>query len=150
MFQYGQASAPAAKRYVGRQYEQKMNRVVHFEIHAEDSQRAQNFYSRVFGWKFTKWNGPVDYWSIETGPKDQPGIDGGLVMRRGPIDGQAIIAYVCTTQVDNLDQTVKSAVEAGAGIALPKMPIPGIGWLAYLKDTEGNIFGIMQADPSAG
>lgn len=101
-----------------------MNRVVHFEIHAENVQRAQKFYSSLFGWKFTKWNGPIDYWTIDTGSKDEPGINGGLVMRKGVIDGQAVTAY-------------------------PKMPIPGMGWLAYLKDTEGNTFGIMQADPSA-
>ncbi len=126
-----------------------MNRVVHFEIHAEDVQRAQKFYSSLFGWKFTKWDGPVDYWTIETGSKDEPGINGGLVVRRGPLDGQAVTAYVCTIEVGNLDQIMKPARESGATIALPKMPIPGIGWLAYLKDTEGNIFGIMQADPSA-
>jgi predicted enzyme related to lactoylglutathione lyase len=126
-----------------------MNRVVHFEIHAENLERAQKFYSGLFGWKFTKWNGPVDYWTIETGSKGEPGIDGGLVIRKGPIDGQSITAYVCTIEVANLDQIMKTAQEAGATIALPKMPIPGMGWLAYLKDTEGNIFGIMQADPSA-
>ena len=40
----------------------------------------------------------------------------------------------------------KNSVERSA---LPKMPIPGVGWLAYLKDTEGNVFGLMQSDPSA-
>jgi len=37
----------------------------------------------------------------------------------------------------------------GGSIALPKMPIPAMGWLAYGKDTEGNIFGVMQDDPTA-
>jgi len=37
----------------------------------------------------------------------------------------------------------------GAQVVLPKMPIPGVGWLVYCKDTEGNIFGMMQADPNA-
>jgi predicted enzyme related to lactoylglutathione lyase len=50
-----------------------MNRPVHFEIHAEDPERAASFYSELFGWKITKWDGPVDYWLVSTG-SDTPGI----------------------------------------------------------------------------
>ena len=126
-----------------------MPRVVHFEIHAADPDRAVNFYTTLFGWSFQKWEGPMDYWLVTTGPNDQPGINGGLVRRQGEIDGQAVIAYVCTVDVENLDASVQTAVDNGGQIALPKMPIPGMGWLAYCKDTEGNIFGMMQGDPNA-
>ena len=126
-----------------------MPRVVHFEIHAADPDRAVNFYQTLFGWTFQKWEGPMDYWLITTGPNDQPGINGGLVRRQGEVDGQAVIAYVCTVDVENLDVSVQTAVDNGGQIALPKMPIPGMGWLAYCKDTEGNIFGMMQGDPNA-
>jgi len=126
-----------------------MPRVVHFEIHAADPDRAVNFYKTLFGWTFQKWEGPMDYWLITTGPNEQPGINGGLVRRQGEIDGQAVIAYVCTVDVENLDASVQTAVDNGGQIALPKMPIPGMGWLAYCKDTEGNIFGMMQGDPNA-
>jgi predicted enzyme related to lactoylglutathione lyase len=126
-----------------------MSRVIHFEIHAGNPQRAIEFYEKLLGWKFQKWEGPVDYWLISTGPSDQPGIDGGLVLRRGEIDGQAVLAYVCTVDVSNLDDSVKAALASGGQLALPKMPVPGVGWLAYCKDTEGNIFGMMQSDPSA-
>jgi predicted enzyme related to lactoylglutathione lyase len=126
-----------------------MPRVVHFEIYAEDPERAVRFYREVLGWQFQKWDGPVDYWLISTGPAEQPGINGGLVRRRGGIDGTAILAYVCTVDVSSVDEYVGKATAAGGQIALPKMPIPGIGWLAYVKDTEGNIFGMMQRDPSA-
>jgi predicted enzyme related to lactoylglutathione lyase len=107
------------------------------------------FYSDVFGWTFQKFLPHVDYWSITTGPEDEPGIDGGLKKRQGPIDGQAVIAYVCTVEVPSLDPAIAKAVACGAAIVAPKMPIPGIGWLAYCKDTEGNTFGMMQPDPSA-
>ena len=127
-----------------------MPRVVHFEIHAADPERAVNFYQTLFGWTFQKWEGPMDYWLIITGPDDQPGINGGLVRRQGEIDGQAVTAYVCTVDVTDLDASVQSAIDQGGQIALPKMPIPGMGWLAYCKDTEGNIFGMMQNDPNAG
>ena len=61
----------------------------------------------------------------------------------------AVNAYVCTTGVDNLDSMVDKAVAAGGTVAVPKMPIPTMGWLAYCKDTEGNLFGMMQMDPNA-
>jgi uncharacterized protein len=59
-----------------------MPRVVHFEIHVGDPDRAINFYEKCFGWTFQKWDGPMPYWLITTGPDDQPGINGGLVPRR--------------------------------------------------------------------
>jgi predicted enzyme related to lactoylglutathione lyase len=124
-----------------------MPRVIHFEIHADQPERASKFYSSLFDWKITKWAGPQDYWLIDTGSKDKPGINGGMIRRQGTIDGQAVIAYVCTIDVPSVDEYTKKIAAAGGTVALPKMPIPGIGWLAYFKDTEGNIFGIMQADP---
>ena len=80
-----------------------MGRVVHFEIHADNPQRAIAFYKGLFGWEITKWDGPMDYWTIHTGPKEQPGIDGGMVPRRGTLDGTAVIAYVCTVDVADID-----------------------------------------------
>ena len=126
-----------------------MHRVIHFEIHADQPNRAVQFYEKVFGWTFSKWPGPMDYWLISTGPKAQPGIDGGLIQRRGVIDGQAVIAYVCTVDVPSVDQSLAGIIANGGTNVVPKMPIPGVGWLAYCKDTEGNIFGIMQSDPQA-
>jgi len=126
-----------------------MPRVVHFEIHAEDPARALRFYEFTFGWRFQKWNGPEDYWLVVTGPDSEPGINGGMVRRRGKIDGSAVLAYVCTVQVDALDPMLNKVTGAGAEIVVPKMAVPGVGWLAYAKDTEGNIFGLMQADPTA-
>ena len=126
-----------------------MPRVVHFEIHAADPERAVKFYEKVFGWTFQMWEGPMEYWLINTGPDDQPGINGGLMKRRGEIDGQAVIAYVCTVDVADLDASMATVEANGGTVAVPKMPIPGMGWLAYYKDTDGNIFGMMQNDPSA-
>jgi hypothetical protein len=128
-----------------------MSRVIHFEIHAEQPERAIAFYSALLGWTFTRWGGPMEYWTIETGPASKPGINGGLLKRMGPAPthGQAVNAYVCTVQVDDLEACMARAQSLGAAVALPKMPVPGIGWLGYLVDTEGNIFGAMQDDPKA-
>ena len=126
-----------------------MPRVVHFEIHADDPDRAVKFYTTLFGWKFTKWDGPMEYYMIDTG--EGVGINGGLVRRMGPrpTEGQAVNSYVCTVDVPNVDNYFTKAVAGGGMVALPKMPIPGIGWLAYVKDTEGNILGMMQRDSGA-
>jgi predicted enzyme related to lactoylglutathione lyase len=123
-----------------------LGRALHFEIHAE---RAVKFYTAVFGWEFNKWPGPMDYWLVKTGPDGQPGINGGPIQRRGPIAGQAVIAYVCTVDTKNVDDAMRTITANGGTIALPKMPIPGVGWLAYAKDTEGNIFGIMHSEKPA-
>lgn len=126
-----------------------MSRVVHFEIQAGNPQRAIGFYEKVFSWQFKKMEGPIDYWLITTGPAEVPGINGGLVPRRGEIDGRAVIAYVCTISVPSVDETIK-LVETGLGqIVVPKFAVATVGWLVYCKDTEGNIFGIMEADTHA-
>ena len=126
-----------------------MPRVVHFEIHAEEPQRAASFYENAFGWQFQKWEGPHDYWMITTGPEGQPGINGGLMKREGPVDGQAVIAYVCTVDVPSVDEAISKVESIGGTIAVPKMAIPGVGWLVYCKDTESNVFGMMQEDEGA-
>jgi predicted enzyme related to lactoylglutathione lyase len=126
-----------------------MPRVVHFEIHADDPQRAVNFYQSVFGWQIQKWDGPEDYWPVTTGQAPEPGIDGAILKRMGPINGDAVIAYVCTVDVPSVDDAIAKITSHGGTIALPKMPVPGVGWLVYAKDTEGNIFGALQSDRSA-
>jgi predicted enzyme related to lactoylglutathione lyase len=79
-----------------------------------------------------------------------PGINGGLLRRRGPAPkgGECVTSYVCTIDVVSVDEMVAKVEKNGGTIAFPKMPVPGVGWLAYTKDTEDNIFGMMQADQS--
>ena len=128
-----------------------MPRPIHFEIHADNPSRAVKFYESLLGWQFTKWEGPMEYWLIKTGSEGTPGIDGGLVKRMGaaPAEGAAVNAYVCTVDTDSVDQTIEKLTSLGGKLALPKMAVPGVGWLAYGKDSEGNILGFMQADPLA-
>ncbi|MEO1223236.1 MAG: VOC family protein [Pseudomonadota bacterium] len=129
-----------------------MPRPTHFEIQADDPERARAFYAHVFGWAFEKIaDEPMAYWYIVTGDEDR-GINGGMHVRSGPkpVEGQAVIGFVCTMDVDDLDATLDRALSAGASLAVAKMPIPGVGWQAYVKDTEGNIIGLHQSDASAG
>lgn len=126
-----------------------MARVIHFEVHAENPERAARFYEAAFGWRLQHIPA-IDYWTIQTG-NGGPGIDGGLIRRRGPApqQGQAVNAFVCTLGVDDLDASMKAGLDAGGTVALPRMTVPGVGYVAYLLDTEGNIFGLHQSDPNA-
>jgi predicted enzyme related to lactoylglutathione lyase len=119
-------------------------RPIHFEIPAENPDRAIAFYKAVFGWTFQKWDGPMPYWLINTGPNEEPGINGGLMPRQHPEQ-----PCVNTVGVANLDASLATVTASGGQCVVPKMPIPGVGWLAYCKDTEGHIFGMMQSDPAA-
>jgi predicted enzyme related to lactoylglutathione lyase len=121
-----------------------MSRIIHFEIPADNPDRAIAFYTAAFGWTFKKWEGPMPYWLITTGPNEEPGINGGMLSRQHPGQGT-----VNTISVNSVDDAVAAATKAGGKVALPKMAIPGVGWLAYCLDTEGNTFGMMQADKAA-
>jgi len=114
-----------------------MPRVVHFELPADDPERAINFYRTVFNWDINKWDGPEPYYLVKTGSGD--GIDGAIQQRRGQTGA------VNTIGVDDVD-TYTAKIEANGGkIVVPKTEIPGIGFLAYAVDTEGTTFGIFQA-----
>ncbi len=127
-----------------------MGRIVHFEIHAENMQRAADFYGKLFGWKFDSW-GDGTYWLITTGPDDKMGINGGMAKREGPVpkEGQPMNGFVNIVDVENIDEHIKKILKAGGVLALDKMPIPGMGYSAYFKDPEGNTFGIFQEDSAA-
>ena len=129
------------------------NRIVHFEIHAGDPERARKFYRDVFGWDFPQWMEEPPYWGVMTAPEgsQEPGINGGLLNRRGeaPKEGAPVNAYVCTVQVDSYDDTHDRILKAGGTVALPKHALLGMAWQGYYKDTEGNIFGVHQPDVNA-
>lgn len=116
-----------------------MKRVVHFELAADKPDRAVKFYEDVFGWNIQKWEGPIDYWLIDTGEKNEPGINGAIKHRVDPRQ-----MTVNTIDVPSIDEFLKKIEEAGGKIIVPKTEIPGVGFHAYCEDTEGNIFGIME------
>ncbi len=121
-----------------------MNRVTHFEIPSDNPETSRKFYSDTFGWTFQKF-GDFDYWLINTGPDDQPGIHGGLTKRNHP--GQPVTNSI---EVPDLSAAIQAVEKNGGTIVVQKMPIPGVGWLAFFKDPDQNIFGIMQTDSTAG
>ena len=130
--------------------------VVHFEIPAEQPERAAKFYRELFGWDISRWEGSADeregfeYWMVRTVPTDaegrpiRPGVNGGLMRRMFP--GQAPVNYINVAEVDEF---VQKAERLGAKILMAKQPVPGMGWFAQMTDTEGNVFAIWQADANA-
>lgn len=127
-----------------------MPRVAHFEIHASEPAKLAAYYRELFGWKLQHLP-HIDYWLIDTSEGTEPGINGGLLQRRGPkpAEGQAVNAFVCTVNVSLVDTFRAKAMSLGGTEALPKMAIPGVGYVAYCKDPDGNIFGLHQADTNA-
>ena len=106
-----------------------MSCVVHFEIQASQPQPLMDFYSGLFGWSFAKWEGPAEYWLIETGPSDTPGINSGLC--RGPAWPQWRRCYcqylVCTMEIMSREKSLSQSIALGGTVVLPKMPRQGVG-----------------------
>ncbi|MCJ7444168.1 MAG: VOC family protein [Methanotrichaceae archaeon] len=121
-----------------------MPTIVHFEIAIDQPDRATKFYSQVFGWKIQKWEGPLDYWLVLTRQKGEPGIDGALMRRE-----TASQNIINTIEVPSVDEYMTKIRDGGGDILTPKMTIPGVGYHARYRDTEGNVFGIMENDESA-
>jgi len=121
-----------------------MPRVIHFEIDAKKPEKAIKFYEKVFGWKFEKWKGPIEYWLVMTGEEKEPGIDGGLSKRT-----EAEPSTVNTIDVSSVDEFTKKVQSNGGSIVRGKMAVPGVGWMAYFKDPEGNVWGMMERDETA-
>lgn len=120
-----------------------MPRITHFDIPSDNPERAQKFYQNTFGWKFDKWDGPMEYWMIKTGDDNTPGINGGLARR---MPGQ--IGMTNTIEIPSIDEYVIKVQSNGGQILVPKMEIPEVGYYATCMDTEGNIFGIIQMNQS--
>ncbi len=115
-----------------------MNRPVHFEILADNPERVAEFYRTALGWDITTWGGAEPYWLVTTGPKETPGIDGGIMRRHFP---QAVIN---TIAVESVKEMVAKVEAAGGKAVVGPNEIPGIGTHYYCADPEGNLFGLLQ------
>ena len=125
-----------------------MPRPVHFEFSADDPESLAKFYEEALGWKAQKWEGPIEYWLFMTGEEGEegtPGIDGGMMKR----DDKTPPGTVNTIGVSDLDEYMERATAAGGEIIMPKMAVTGVGWMCYVKDPEGNVFGLMESDENA-
>ncbi len=119
-----------------------MPRIVHFEINADKPKRAVKFYQKVFDWEITAWEGPMDYWIVKTG-EGEGGIDGAILKRSTP--GLMVLN---TISVPSIDEYAKKIEESGGKMLTPKVPMAGVGYFAYFRDTEGNVLGLREENPS--
>ena len=119
-----------------------MPKVVHFEMPFDDAERANKFYADVFGWQSSKWDGPEEYYLQQTGAESEPyGIGGALIARGAALNGGGTLVVI---GVDDLDAYIGRVAAAGCEIVTPRTAIPGIGWFANFRDTEGNVVGMFQ------
>ncbi len=119
------------------------NRVVHFEIPCNDPEKTMDFFKEVFGWKFQQF-GTEQYWSVITGDDKDPGINGGLMKKKDPMQPVAN-----SIQVTDIEKACADVEKAGGNIVVSKIAIPTVGWLAYFTDPDGNIHGLFQEDQTA-
>ena len=115
------------------------NPMIHFELPADDLERARSFYTSIFGWKITDpWK--MEYYLVETKDKDGNGINGGMMKRKGV--GQPFTNYIL---VDEINDTLAKVKAGGGRIAMPKTEIgAGMGWIGAFIDTEANLIGLHQ------
>lgn len=121
-----------------------MNKVVHFEIPADDLAASQDFYKNVFGWEFKKWD--ENYVTVTTTPTDasgkvtEPGgINGGLQRR-----GDRAVAPTIVIETDDIDATLKEVYAQGGTVAIQKESIGDMGHYAQFDDPAGNRIGLFQ------
>jgi len=128
-----------------------MSKVVHFEIPAEDLDRAKNFYGSVFGWELqTVPMNEGEYTSVKTTEVDEqtqlptePGaINGGMFLR-----DERLTSPVITIDVDGIDDALKQIEAEGGTTVTPRTAIPGMGAFAYFTDPEGNVLGLWETTP---
>jgi uncharacterized protein YndB with AHSA1/START domain/predicted enzyme related to lactoylglutathione lyase len=115
-----------------------MPKIIHFEIPADNPERAIEFYEKVFGWKIMKWEGEFDYWLVEAGGEDEPGINGAIK----PKDFGSSISDVIN--VDSYDEFAGKIQAEGGKMLTDKMAIPDMGYTGSFQDTEGNVLAIIE------
>jgi predicted enzyme related to lactoylglutathione lyase len=136
-----------------------MPTIVHFEIPADDVERAKKFYSNLFGWKMEKWPGTdnkdnssssssnMEYWMISTtDSKGNKASIGGGMMKRQDNHHQQITNFI---DVNSVDEYLSKIEKLGGKVVVSKMAVPGMGYFAVCHDTENNSFGIWESDESA-
>ena len=125
-----------------------MRKVVHFEIPAEDLDRAKSFYGSIFGWQLQTMPMPGgEYTVVMTTPVDdttqlptEPGaINGGMMQR-----DERTPSPVITIDVEAIDEALRDIEAGGGSTVTPRTAIPGMGAFAYFKDPEGNVLGLWE------
>jgi predicted enzyme related to lactoylglutathione lyase len=121
-----------------------MSKVVHFEIPADDPERAVSFYRDVLGWQSSRF-GDDPYWLIQAGEEGELGADGAIAGR-----DEIHRVPVVVASVEDIVAALERVTAHGGVIVQEQLPVPGMGWSAYFQDPEGNTVGLFQSDQTAG
>jgi uncharacterized protein len=109
--------------------------IVHFEIPADNIERAKKFYNDLFGWKMEKTPGPMEYWMFSTtNNKGEQTMGGGVMERKMP--NEPITIYI---DVNSVNEYAKNVEKLGSKVIKPRTEVPGHGSFAVCMDTENNI-----------
>jgi uncharacterized protein len=120
------------------------DRPTHFEIPIDDPDRAEKFYTDAFGWQFNRFEGAPSYYGLATtGDDSAAGINGALYQR------DEMTTTMLTMSVDSIEDAEAKILAAGGEVVTPKAPVPGMGYFAQYKDTEGNTIGTFVTDTNA-
>lgn len=123
-----------------------MPTIIHFDISADDIDRARQFYEKMFGWKISVMEGFPDYNEIETTDlQGNKSIGGGITKRQQPQGG--ITQFI---GIASIDESIARVTKLGGKIIQSKHAIPEFGYMAVCTDTENNVFGLFEDDKSAG
>ena len=121
----------------------------YFDLTVHDVGLARTFFENVLGWHFEKFDMPYEYFRIQAGPEELPGIDGGIgAISDAPLSEGRPMTLV-TVPVADLEATLARVTSAGGSIVEPRTRIPGIGWYATCAEPGGLKFGLIQADANA-
>jgi predicted enzyme related to lactoylglutathione lyase len=137
-----------------------MPTIVHFEIPADDIERAKKFYNDLFGWKMEKLSGtednssqltsvatgqPIEYWMVTTtDDKGNKALGGGMMKRQVP--EHQVTNYI---GVESVDEYASKVAKLGGKVVAPKHAVPGMGYFALCIDTENNSFAIWESNENA-
>lgn len=122
----------------------------YFDFTVKNLDEAKSFFEYVFDWRLEKFSGmPYDYYRIQAGSENEPGIDGGIgaIADTPTAEGKPLTQV--TIPVPSVVDCIARVEEAGGKVVEPKTPIPGIGWFAACTEPGGLLFGVMEADPDA-
>jgi uncharacterized protein len=124
------------------------NKLTHFAVHTDNTERAKNFYASVFNWGFSSY-GPSDFLQIKADQTEASELIGALQSRSYSPVKEKLIGLECTISVENVDEIIQRVQANGGQILMPKTGIPYVGWITKFLDTEGNLICAMQTDSAA-
>ena len=129
--------------------------ISHFEVYVDDLERAKAFYANVFGWAYEQMGPELESYvviypggEITDGPATR-GINGGMLKRSGPAPSDNMAApnaYVCMVTIADIATALELVVKHGGRIDMPAADVPSVGKIAYIRDTEMNLVGVLQPE----